>query len=80
MAHNTAQKIKLLILWDILCQYTDEEHALDTDEIKTSQNTICTIGGAICTITHNFYDYRLDSIRKKPYQSSNTRVDTAKIL
>ena len=28
-----SDKIKLLILWDILCKYTDEEHALNTDEI-----------------------------------------------
>ena len=34
MAHTTEQKIKLLILWDILCRYTDEEHALNTDEIR----------------------------------------------
>lgn len=28
-----SNKIKLLILWDILCKYTDEEHAMNTDEI-----------------------------------------------
>lgn len=30
---NDIHKIKLLVLWDILCQNTDEEHALNTDEI-----------------------------------------------
>ncbi len=30
---NDTHKIKLLILWDILCKYTDEHHALNTDEI-----------------------------------------------
>ena len=33
MAHNTAQKIKLLVLYDILCRLTDENHALNTDEL-----------------------------------------------
>ncbi len=31
---NEAHKIKLLVLWDILCKYTDENHALNTDEIS----------------------------------------------
>ena len=30
---NEAHKIKLLVLWDILCKYTDETHHLNTDEI-----------------------------------------------
>ncbi len=33
MAHDSEQKIKLLILYDILCRMTDEEHALNADEI-----------------------------------------------
>lgn len=33
MAHTTEQKIKLLVLYDILCKNTDEDHALNTDEI-----------------------------------------------
>ena len=31
---NEAHKIKLLVLWDILCKNTDEDHALNTDEIS----------------------------------------------
>ena len=31
---NEAHKIKLLVLWDILCKNTDETHALNTDEIS----------------------------------------------
>ena len=31
---NEAHKIKLLVLWDILCKNTDENHALNTDEIS----------------------------------------------
>ena len=30
---NETHKIKLLVLWDILCKNTDENHALNTDEI-----------------------------------------------
>ncbi len=33
MAHATEQKIKLLVLYDLLCRLTDEDHALNTDEI-----------------------------------------------
>ncbi len=33
MAHATEQKIKLLVLYDLLCRRTDEDHALNTDEI-----------------------------------------------
>lgn len=33
MSRETEQKIKLLVLWDILCERTDENHALNTDEI-----------------------------------------------
>ncbi len=33
MAHDSEQKIKLLVLYDILCRLTDEDHALNTDEI-----------------------------------------------
>lgn len=31
---NEAHKIKLLVLWDILCKNTDETHALNTDELS----------------------------------------------
>lgn len=33
MAHMSQQKIKLLVLYDLLCRLTDENHALNTDEI-----------------------------------------------
>lgn len=33
MPHVTEQKIKLLVLYDLLCRHTDEDHALNTDEI-----------------------------------------------
>ena len=33
MPTNREQKIRLLVLYDILCRYTDEEHTLSTHEI-----------------------------------------------
>lgn len=33
MAHSTEQKIKLLVLWDILQKNTDEDHPLSTQDI-----------------------------------------------
>ena len=33
MPRTSEQKVKLLILYDLLCRYTDENHALNTDEI-----------------------------------------------
>ncbi len=33
MPHSTEQKIKLLVLYDLLCRFTDDNHALNTDEI-----------------------------------------------
>ncbi len=33
MAHSTEQKIKLLVLWDVLQKNTDEEHFMTTQEI-----------------------------------------------
>ena len=33
MSHTNEQKIKLLVLYDLLYRLTDENHALNTDEI-----------------------------------------------
>ncbi len=33
MSYNKEQKIKLLVLYDLLCRKTDEEHALSTEDI-----------------------------------------------
>lgn len=33
MGQSVEQKIKLLVLYEILCRYTDEDHALNSDEI-----------------------------------------------
>ena len=34
MANENGNKIKLLVLWDILCKNTDENHAMNADEIR----------------------------------------------
>ncbi len=45
MAHDSEQKIKLLVLYDILCRLTDEDHALNTDEIiEASRRVILKCG------------------------------------
>ena len=33
---NDTNKIKLLVLWDILCKNTDENHAMNSDAIAAS--------------------------------------------
>lgn len=33
MSHVKEYKIKLLVLRDVLCRFTDEEHPMHTDEI-----------------------------------------------
>ena len=34
MANENGNKIKLLVLWDILSKNTDENHAMNADEIR----------------------------------------------
>ena len=34
MANENGNKIKLLVLWVILCKNTDENHAMNADEIR----------------------------------------------
>lgn len=34
MANENGNKIKLLVLWNILCKNTDENHAMNADEIR----------------------------------------------
>lgn len=38
MSHSAEQKIKLLVLWDILQKNTDEEHSMTTQDIMTALN------------------------------------------
>ena len=34
MANENGNKIKLLVLWNILCKNTDKNHAMNADEIR----------------------------------------------
>ena len=38
MARTTEQKIKLLVLYDILCKFTDETHRLTTSQLVDMLN------------------------------------------
>ena len=37
---NDTQKIKLLALWDILSKNTDENHAMNADEIRENLQSV----------------------------------------
>lgn len=86
MSNINAHKIKLLILWDILCQYTDEEHPMNTDEIieKLAEKGInCSrkvLAADIALL--NEYGYEVLSFKKKYhyYFVANRPFDTAEIV
>lgn len=46
MLRNSEQKIKLLVLYDLLCRFTDGNYALNTDKILLTEirrfKEICT--------------------------------------
>lgn len=71
MAHDSEQKIKLLILYDILCRMTDEEHALNADEIieelakRNIQSSRKVLPLDIAML--NRYGYEVLSYKKKFY-------------
>lgn len=82
MAHDSEQKIKLLILYDILCRLTDEDHALNADElidelakynIKASRRVL---PADIALL--NQYGYEVMSYKKKFYYyiPSNDSIDS----
>ena len=83
---NDIHKIKLLILWDILCKYTDEEHAMNTDEIiahladrgiNVSRKTVVEDIKTLCA-----YGYEVLSYKKKfhYYYVVNRSLDTAEVV
>lgn len=85
MAHDSEQKIKLLILYDILCRLTDEDHALNSDElidelakynIKASRRVL---PADIALL--NQYGYEVMSYKKKfyYYYVVNRHFDSAEI-
>jgi len=85
MAHATEQKIKLLVLYDLLCRHTDEEHALNTDEIISllAEKNIAVSNRILVhdIALLNEYGYEVLSYRKKYYYYYvvNRHFDTAEI-
>lgn len=71
MPRNNEQKIKLLILYDILLRGTDEEHALSTDELIERLNArgIHVENKALLTDirTLNDWGFEVMSYKRKSY-------------
>ena len=85
MSRNTEQKVKLLVLYDILCRLTDENHALNSDELieKLAKHNI-SVSRKILPLDIallNEYGYEVLSYKKKYhyYYVVNRRFDTAEI-
>ena len=71
MPRNAEQKIKLLVLYDLLQRETDEDHALSTDEIiqKLSVKGVHVENKALLTDlkTLNEWGFEVMSYKKKSY-------------
>ncbi len=86
MAQPNEYKIKLLVLWDILCRYTDEDHPMHTDEIieKLAEKGISgsrkVLSADIALL--NEFGYEVLSFKKKfhYYYVANRPFDTAEIV
>lgn len=83
MADN---KIKLLILWDILQKNTDENHAMNSDEIREelTKRGISVIRRVVANdiATLNDYGYEVLSYKRKYtyYYVVNRPLDTAEVI
>ncbi len=86
MGHPNEYKIKLLILWDILRRFTDEEHPMNTDEIieKLAEKGIASSRKVLVAdiALLNEYGYEVLSFKKKYhyYYVANRPFDTAEIV
>lgn len=85
MSRNTEQKVKLLVLYDILCRLTDENHALNSDELidELAKYNI-TVSRKVLPLDIallNEYGYEVLSYKKKYhyYYIVNRHFDTAEI-
>ena len=71
MANENGNKIKLLVLWDILCKNTDENHAMNADEIREelAKRGISVMRKVVATdiAALNKYGYEVLSYKKKYY-------------
>ncbi len=86
MPHVNEYKIKLLVLWDILCRFTDEEHPMNTDEIieKLAEKGIASSRKVLVAdiALLNEHGYEVLSFKKKfhYYYVENRPFDTAEIV
>ena len=86
MSKDGDHKIKLLLLWDILCRYTDEDHPMNTDEIieKLAEKGAADSRKVLATdiALLNEYGYEVISFKKKYhyYYVTNRPFDTAEIV
>lgn len=83
---NENNKIKLLVLWDILCKKTDENHALNADEIRLEleKRGISVLRKVIANdiAVLNQYGYEVLSYKKKYYYYYvvNRPIETAEVV
>ena len=83
---NDVHKIKLLLLWDILCKNTDEDHALNTDEIAN----LLALRGVnvsrkilvqdIATLCNNGYEVLSYKKKYHHYYVVNRALETAEVV
>lgn len=86
MSKDGDHKIKLLLLWDILCRYTDEDHPMNTDEIieKLAEKGAADSRKVLATdiALLNEYGYEVMSFKKKYhyYYVVNRPLETAEVV
>lgn len=68
---NDTNKIKLLVLWDILCKNTDENHAMNADEIREelAKRGISVMRKVVAT--------DIAALNKYGYDGNDTAIKTA---
>ena len=86
MANENGNKIKLLVLWDILCKNTDENHAMNADEIREELEKcgISVMRKVVATdiAALNKFGYEVLSYKKKYYYYYvvNRPLETAEVV
>lgn len=86
MANENGNKIKLLVLWDILCKNTDENHAMNADEIREelAKRGISVMRKVVATdiAALNNFGYEVLSYKKKYYYYYvvNRPLETAEVV
>ena len=83
---NDVHKIKLLLLWDILCKNTDEDHALNTDEIvnllalRVVNVSRKILVQDIATLCNNSYEVLSYKKKYHYYYVVNRSLETAEVV